>query len=90
MLQKSVDIEFDAAKDEANTAKHGVSLARASDMDVLTAEEDRRFAYGETRYRAFGFLDGIPCCLAFTVRGSAVRALSLRRAHLKEFRRYVP
>lgn len=28
--------------------------------------------------------------LAFTLRGSVLRAISLRRAHHKEFRRYVP
>ena len=55
-------------------------------METLYVEEDRRFAYPEVRYRAFGLLNG----LAFTYRGAVVRALSLRRMHLKEFRRYVP
>jgi hypothetical protein len=85
-----VAIEFDAAKDQANKVKHGLSLARADDLEIVVAEEDRRVSYGETRYRAFGLLDGLPHCLAFTLRGDTVRALSLRRAHQKEYRRHVP
>ena len=83
-------IEFDPAKEAANLAKHGVSLARGTDLEVFYVEEDRRFSYVEVRYRAFGLLDGLPHCLAFTYRGAVVRALSLRRAHRKEFSRYVP
>ena len=80
-------IEFDTAKDEANAAKHGVSLARAADLDVFTRIADGR--YGEPRFRAYGLLDGLPYCLAYAVRDGVVRAISLRRAHLKEFKRHV-
>ena len=83
-------IEFDAAKDAANIAKHGVSLARAEDFEVLAIVEDGRRDYGETRYLAFGRLDGEPHCLVFTDRNGALRAISLRRAHRKEMDRYVP
>jgi len=47
-------IEFDPAKDEANIAKHGVSLARAADLEILAFIEDDRTDYGEVRYRAWG------------------------------------
>jgi len=85
-----MDIEFDPAKDETNIAKHGVSLALAASMDMETAVvlEDIRREYGERRFRAFGHIDGQAHCLAFTVRDSAVRAISLRRAHQKEMKRY--
>ena len=89
LLQKSAEIEFDTAKDEANIVKHGVSLACAKELDIRFVEEDRRHAYGEVRYRAFGLLDGVPHSLAFTVRGSTLRAISLRRAHKEEFDAYV-
>lgn len=81
-------IEFDPAKDEANIAKHGVSLARAADLEILARVSDTRF--DEPRYRAYGLIDGVAHCLAYTIRNGAVRAISLRRAHLKEIRRYVP
>jgi uncharacterized protein (DUF4415 family) len=42
-IQKGMDIEFDSAKDKANIEKHGVSLARAVDMeDAVILEDSRR------------------------------------------------
>lgn len=83
-------VEFDRAKDEINIAKHGISLARAVDLEILTFIEDDRIHYGETRYRAWGIIDGKAHCLAFTDRNGTLRAISLRRAHKKEMDRYVP
>lgn len=83
-------IEFDPEKDALNTAKHGVSLARAVDFEVLAFLKDDRSEYGEVRYRAWGLIDGVAHCLAFTYRNGQVRAISLRRAHRKEMKRYVP
>lgn len=82
-------IEFDLAKDEANIAKHGVSLALAAELDVLATVEDDRRPYGEVRKRAFGLIDGVFYSLAYTMRGESIRAISLRRAHKKEIDRYV-
>lgn len=84
-----MDIEFDPAKDKANIAKHGISLARAGEMDVAYYRRDERFAY-EPRYRAWGLIDGEAYCLAYTFRGGRLRAISLRRAHKKEMLRYAP
>lgn len=77
-------ITFDPDKDAVNRAKHGLSLSLAADALV----EDDRFDYGETRYRAFGFIDGVAHCLVFTLRGEDVRVISLRRAHAKELLRH--
>jgi len=85
-----MEIEFDPAKDADNIAKHGVSLARAADFEILSFLEDHRAAYGETRYRAWGMIDGVAHCLAFTFRAGRIRAISLRRAHKKEMDRYAP
>ena len=81
-------VEFDPAKDAANIAKHGVSLAAAAEMDSMIVAVDRRFA--ELRFRGYGLLHGLPHCLAFTLREGRVRAISFRRTHMKEFRRHVP
>lgn len=83
-------LEFDDTKDKANRTKHGVSLARAAEMDVLAFVADDRKDYGEVRYRAWGLIDGLAYCLAFTDRNGTLRAISLRRAHKKEMARYVP
>ncbi len=84
-----MEIEFDPAKDAANIEKHGISLARAADFTSLDVKLDTSFDYGEERYRAWGLIDGEVYCFAFTTRGDRVRAISLRRAHDKEFKRNV-
>jgi uncharacterized DUF497 family protein len=66
--------------------KHGISLARAADLVPLAFVEEDRF--GEPRYRIYGLIDDAPHCLVATDRGNKVRAISLRRAHAKEIRRY--
>lgn len=82
-----MDIEFDPAKDAANIAKHGISLARAADLDVLVYVADPRFA--EPRFRLYGLIDGLAYCVAGTDRGGVIRVISLRRAHAKELKRHV-
>jgi len=82
-------MEFDPAKNEANISKHGVSLERAIEMDIKAVIEDDRKDYGEIRYRAFGHIDAVAHCLVFTDREGVLRAISLRRAHHKEMKRYV-
>ena len=57
-------LDFDPAKDEINVAKHGISLVRAADIEIVALIEDKRFDYGETRFRAFGTIDGEAHCLA--------------------------
>jgi uncharacterized DUF497 family protein len=44
--------DYDPAKEAINLAKHGVSLARWIDLEVLAIVRDDRFDYGEPRYRA--------------------------------------
>lgn len=82
-----MDIEFDPAKDASNIDKHGISLSRAVDLEVLAYVEDDRFA--EPRFRLYGLIDGMAHCLAGTMRGEKVRVISLRRAHKEEMDRYV-
>lgn len=85
-----VRIDYDPAKDAANRAKHGLSLADAAtfDFDRAVVLVDDRFDYGETRYRAFLRVDDGGYCLAFAVAGETLRPISYRRAHDKELRRY--
>jgi len=84
-------IEFDPAKDVANQAKHGVSLAMASDLDWKAALVwvDERFDYGESRMIALAPQTGILYYVAFVDRGEARRVISLRRANRREVKHYV-
>jgi uncharacterized DUF497 family protein len=80
---------FDETKDEINKDQHGISLARATDFVEVAVVVDDRFDYGETRYRAWGHIDGVAHYLAFTFRNGKMRPISLRRAHAKEMKRHV-
>ena len=80
---------FDPAKDALNLAKHGVSLTAAAEFEIHVVVPDERRNYDEDRFNAFGLLAGRPYCLTFTVRNGEVRAISLRRARAREYRRHV-
>ncbi|MFC4340346.1 BrnT family toxin [Cupriavidus numazuensis] len=73
-----------------NEAKHGVSLAAAGLIEWNTAlvRVDSRKEYGEKRFQALGLLDGRLYLVAFTVRGDALRIISMRKANTREERRY--
>lgn len=79
---------FDPAKDASNDAKHGISLARASELVIETIVPAKSVG-GEARFRAYGLLDGLAYVLVFTVRDTGARAISLRRTSRKEFEEHV-
>jgi len=84
-------IEFDPAKDAANLAKHGVSLALARELDWEAALVwvDDRFEYGELRMIALAPKTGILYYVAFVERGTMRRIISLRQANRREVTHYV-
>ena len=84
-------IEFDPAKDDANLAKHGVSLALAAELDWEAALVwiDDRFEYAELRMIALAPKTKILYYVAFVDRGEVRRVISLRRANRREVRHYV-
>jgi uncharacterized DUF497 family protein len=86
-----VRIEFDPAKDAANVAKHGVSLALAAELDWEAALVwfDARFEYDELRMIALAPKTEILYYVAFVDRGQARRIISLRRANRREVKHYV-
>jgi uncharacterized DUF497 family protein len=90
LLQKPVEFTFDPEKDAANQLKHGISLRNAERMDLNTARfaSDERYDYGEARTQALGTIDGRLHMLVFTMRGPVMRIISLRKANLKEVKRY--
>ncbi len=90
LLQLIVKIECDPSKDAINRQKHGLSLADAARLDLETAfvVPDKRHAYGEARFQAYGMIDGRLHVLAFTMRRDVLRAISLRKANPREVRRY--
>ncbi|WP_298747759.1 BrnT family toxin [uncultured Brevundimonas sp.] len=84
-------IVFDPEKDRANIAKHGVSLRLAEEMDLDTAVIviDTRHDYKELRRNAYGLINGVLHALTYTMRGSDIRAISLRRARETEVLKWI-
>lgn len=84
-------IEFDPAKDAVNQAKHGVSLALASELDweAALAWIDDRFDYDELRMIALAPKTHTLYYVAFVDRGEVRRIISLRRANRREVKHYV-
>ncbi|WP_137894769.1 BrnT family toxin [Ramlibacter sp. 2FC] len=85
-----MNITFDAAKDAVNLAKHGVSLAAAAQLDwdnALVSQDDRR-DYGELRQVPLAPMDDRLWVVVFTDRPEGRRVISLRKANLREYRRY--
>jgi uncharacterized protein len=86
-----VEIDFDPEKNASNIAKHGVSLAIATDLewDEALVWVDARFEYGETRMIALAPGTGTLYYVAFVDRGHLRRIISLRPANRREVRYYV-
>lgn len=85
-----MNIEFDSSKDEANIAKHGVSLALAVEIewtDVLCMPDTRR-DYGELREVGFTLVGARLYSVVFAQRGDTMRIISLRKANSREVQHY--
>ena len=86
-----MNITFDAVKEAANLAKHGISLAMASELEWETALiwPDKRRDYGEIRMIGHVLKSTRLYCVVFTDRGQVRRIISLRKANEREVRDYV-
>jgi len=83
-------ITYDPAKNRANIEKHGVSFEEAYGFDFPGAhyEIDGRKDYKEIRRIATGFLGDRLHVLCYVETRSGIRAISFRRANLRERRKY--
>ena len=84
-----MEFEWDEAKNSACFERRGLDFAYAVraflDPHRIVAQ-DRRRDYGEDRYRLLGTVDGRAYVVVYTVRGSAVRIISARKANRKRSR----
>ena len=85
-----MEIEFDPEKDRTNRKEARRLACAAADinLDEAIVLEDRRFDYGETRFLAYAPINGRFHVLWFTMRGSTIRVIGLRKANDRERRRY--
>ena len=83
--------QFDPAKNAANIAKHGVSLADGDGvlLDPLALTVEDSTSRGEQRWQTIGVNSfGELMIVVWTNRGSDVRLISVRKPEPKERRDY--
>jgi len=85
-----MEIEYDPAKNDRNVAGRGLSfeLVRRLDWNETLVVEDVRKDYEEPRFQALGPIQGRLYLLVFTIRGRALRIISLRKANAREVAGY--
>ena len=85
-----MDIEWDEAKDTANRAKHGVSLAEAVHLDWSVGLDliDIRNDYGEIRVIRYARLGARLFVCVYVRREQNRRIISLRKANKREMMTY--
>ena len=86
-----MEFEWDDAKSEDCFVRRGFDFAYALRVFFdprRIVVEDRRWDYGEDRYKVLGMIEGRVYVVIYTVRGSALRIISARKANAKEYRNY--
>jgi len=87
---KAMRIIFDPRKDRQNLGKHGVSLADAGRFEWSTSVmwPDCRQDYGELRIAGLGYIGHRLHYIVFVERDDNRRIISLRKANIREIKRY--
>lgn len=85
-----MEFEWDADKDARNRSQKGIGLSDAARLDWYAAvrEVDERRDYGEVRVRAYVTMERRLYVCVYTMRGTVLRVISLRKANSREERRY--
>jgi uncharacterized DUF497 family protein len=86
-----IEFEWDEAKRQQTIKDRALDFKLArhilADPNLVRRIDDRR-NYKETRYIAYGMVQGDILCLCYTIRGDVYRVISLRRTHSKERKKY--
>ena len=80
--------EWDETKRRANWVKHGVDFEEVRGFRWETAQIRAQMRFGEHRYGAYGYVGDRLHYLVYTMRGSTVRVISLRKTNRTEENRY--
>ena len=85
-----MNITYDPAKNERNITLRGLSFDLVADLDWEHANivADTRYAYGEPRFIAYGYIGPSMYVIVYTPRAGSIRVISLRKANRKEVEKY--
>ena len=82
--------DWDAAKNSANLAKHGIDFRDAVRIfeGLVLEQTDKRRDYGEERIAAVGITSDLELYVVYTIRSGKRRIISARRANRHEREAY--
>lgn len=86
-----MEFEFDPAKSASNKAKHGIDFVEAQALwldERLEVVLSKASVTNEARFLAIGRIDGRHWTAIWTLRGGAVRIISVRRSRKEEIDYY--
>lgn len=83
-----MEFEWDSAKNAKNIEKHGIDFEDikplfSSTQPFLDREDDRE-DYGEERRVRLGWVQDLPFCVVYSIRGAIIRIISARLAESAE------
>lgn len=83
-------VTYGGAKRASTLAERGLDFEDAHHVfaGLHWTVEDRRFAYGETRFQTVGFLVGRMVMIVWTPRGDACHIISMRKYNEREQKAY--
>ena len=90
-MSDNIELEWDEAKRQQNLKERGVDfkLARYILADPnLVCRIDNRHDYKETRYIAYGMVEGQVFKLCYTMRGTVYRIISVHKIHKRRQGKY--
>ncbi|MBB5276739.1 hypothetical protein HNR26_002817 [Rhizobium rosettiformans] len=84
-----MEFEFDPAKSEATTVKHGIDFVAAQELwyDLYAVDADAGHTEEPRRIRV-GRISGVLWTGVYVLRNGRVRIISVRRARIQERRGY--
>ena len=84
-----MDFEYDPAKSASNLSKHGIDFDQAQALwDDPWMLEAPAMTEDEPRFLSIGKIEDKHWAAVWTLRGDAVRIISVRRARQEEISRY--
>jgi hypothetical protein len=83
-----MDFEFDPAKSDANHHKHGIDFVAAQELWAADGLELPALFAGEVRLRRIAPWKDRLWTAVYTMRGTRIRLISVRRARMQEVEAY--
>ena len=83
-----MEFEFDPGKSAVNLDKHGIDFVQAQELWAVTGWEQPSPFLGELRLQRTAAWDGRFWTAVYTLRGSRIRLISVRRARRSEVSAY--